>query len=150
MADALDILMFEMEESWRQARQAEDQRANITNLIVIIASIIQGALTQTGFHKDALPLTILLIILGIYGALASIKLYERFKMNVNRVGEFERRLNELCPEAQVKKILKTADLDHNTKHPLLSKKIRLRHIWIGLHILIAVLGIAYTIVILIK
>jgi len=52
-------------------------RSPITGLIVVVASAIQGGLTQTGLNKHALPLTIMLIILGLFGMLASMKLYER-------------------------------------------------------------------------
>lgn len=148
MAETAEILIFMIEESWREARQTEDQRTSITNIIIIIASIIQAALTQTGFRRNALPLSILLIILGIYGALASVKLYERFVYNVDRVGEYVKKLDELYPEADIRKILRKTHSEHHTKHPILATKIRLNRIWLGLHILIALLGVTYTLVIL--
>src|SRR5947209_4221428 len=107
MADTTDVLLHMVEEYWTQARHTEDQRAIITNLIVIIATAIHGVLTQTGFRINALPLTILLIILGIYGVVATTKLYERWQFHTHRARKLRRRLDELCPEAQIQ-ILQTA------------------------------------------
>ncbi|HEX6480312.1 MAG TPA: hypothetical protein VF043_15850 [Ktedonobacteraceae bacterium] len=97
MSDTTEFLMRMAEENWAQARHTEDQRATLANLIVVIASIDQGVLTQIGFIKSALPLTILLIILGIYGALASAKLYKRHQHHINRARPLRKRLDELCP-----------------------------------------------------
>jgi hypothetical protein len=74
MADTTDILMSMIEENWNQVRHSEDQRATITNLIIIVVSVIHGVLTQTGFTRKALPLTLLLIILGLYGIVVTAKL----------------------------------------------------------------------------
>ena len=148
MSESTEFLMRMAEENWTQARHSEDQRATITNLIVVIASIDQGALTQTGFTKSSLPLTILLIILGIYGMIASAKLYERYRHHIYRAGRLRERLDELCPDAQVSERLKAADARHAAKHPILSGKIHLHSIWLGLHILIAALGVVYTIIII--
>jgi hypothetical protein len=46
MADTTDILLTMIDENWTQARHSEDQRATITNFIVVIASVIHGVLTQ--------------------------------------------------------------------------------------------------------
>ena len=51
MADTTDILMSMIEENWNQVRHSEDQRATVTNLIIIVVSVINGILTQTGFTK---------------------------------------------------------------------------------------------------
>ncbi len=146
--DTTDYLMHEVEENWTQSRQSEDQRAILTNVIVIIASITNGVLTQTGFNKNALPLTILLIILGFYGAIANAKLYERHQFHVHRARKLRERLEELCPESHVRKLLNDAGEEHYAKYPVLAKNIRLNKIWLVFPILIAVLGVIYTIIIL--
>jgi hypothetical protein len=87
MADTTDVLLHTMEQSWTQARQAEDQRAFLTNLIVLIAAADYGVLTQTGF----VPLTMALIILDLYGAIASEKFYERYRHYIYRAGEMRKR-----------------------------------------------------------
>jgi hypothetical protein len=54
MADTNNIPIHMREENLDLAKQAEDQRATMTNLVVIIVSTIQGVLTQIGFVKNAL------------------------------------------------------------------------------------------------
>ena len=150
MADTTDFLLAEAQENWAQARQSEDQRAVISNLIVIIASVIHGILTQTGFTKSAFPLTLLLILLGIYGFVASTKLYERHQFHIHRARKLRQRLDELHPGAHVRETLKTASEEHWSKYPFLSRRVRLYAVWLGLDILIATLGVIYTIIILVR
>jgi uncharacterized membrane protein YbhN (UPF0104 family) len=145
MADTIDVLLHFIEENWTQARQHENQRATISNLIIIIAAALSGVVTQTGFKKNSLPLTILLIILGMYGVIATAKLYERGEYHMNRSRELSRRLNELCPDAQINQRLTDAGIEHQRNHKVLSK---FKRIWLGLPILIVALGITFTLIIL--
>jgi len=66
-----DILFKLYEEQWTQVRHLEDQRATVTNLIVVIASAILGFIVQQGLSIEILPVSLLLIVLGVYGALTS-------------------------------------------------------------------------------
>lgn len=150
MAETTDFLLAELQENWTQARQSEDQRAVISNLIIVIASVIHGVLTQTGFKKNALPLTILLILIGVYGIVASAKLYERHQFHIRRSQELRLRLDELHPDAHVRKTLDNANQAHWSRLPLLSQRIRLHVVWLALHFLIATLGVIYTIIILVR
>ena len=150
MADTTDALMGMIEENWNQIRHSEDQRATITNLIIVVVSVIQGVLTQTGFTKNVLPLTLLLIILGLYGIVVSAKLYERTQMLVNRARKYRHRLNELLPDAQLELLKKMADEEHFKRFPVMSQKIRLSRLWLALHAIIVVLGVVYSVIILIR
>lgn len=150
MNDNTDILLHMIELNWTNARQAEDQRSAITGLIVVIASAIQGGLTQTGFSKNALPLTLMLVVLGAFGMLATAKLYERFQLNVAIAVNIRKRLEELNPDVQVKKIVDITENEHLAQHPILGRKVRLHNMWIMLHTLIVVLGTIYTIIILFR
>ena len=150
MADTNDVLIHIREEDLDLAKQAEDQRATMTNLVVIIASIIQGVLTQIGFVKNALPLAILLILLGIFGLIASAKQFEREKFHRERVSKIRHRLDELNPDAQIQASLEIAGKEHRAKHRFLSRKIHLNKIWLTLHTLIIVLGVIYLFIILLR
>lgn len=150
MNNDTDILLRMIELNWTNARQAEDQRSAITGLVVIIASAIQGGLTQTGFSQNALPLTLMLIILGVFGMLATAKLYERFQLNVAFAVNIRKRLEELNPDIQIKKIVDITENEHLALHPILGKKVRLHKLWLTLHALIATLGITYTIIIAVR
>jgi hypothetical protein len=149
MADTIDVLLHYIEENWTQARQSENQRATISNLIVIIAAALSGVVTQTGFNKNSLPLALIMIVFGIYGVIASAKLYERSKFHIERARKLRKRLDELCPDAQVSILQDAADVKHNRKYKILSKPID-NYVWVFLHIFIALLGVVFTIIIIPK
>lgn len=145
MSETTDILINAADREFGQAKQSEDQRANITGLLVIIASAIQGGLTQTGLNKNALPLTLMLIILGIFGILASLKLYERARRHTRLAFLIRERLEELHPETNLSQLLKITRKEQQASFPIL-RKIRLYIIWVTFHGMIMLLGIIYTIV----
>jgi hypothetical protein len=145
MDNTNEFLLRSMIENWIHARQSEDKRATIANVILVVASAIQGMLVLVGLDKKALPLTITLIILGIYGALTSAKLYERSQFHILRARKLRDRLDELCPEAQVQLLQKVAEDEHKTHYPVLMN-VRLNTIWLGLHTVVAILGVVYTII----
>jgi hypothetical protein len=142
MADVTDILMASIEENWNQARHCEEQRATITNIILTVASLIHAALTISGFNNQTLPLTIFLMILGIYGFLATAKLYERNRYHVKGANALYIQLEHLMPDSQVTQTLASVKLEHEKSSRM--SKIRLNHIWSVLHLLIAFLGFVYT------
>lgn len=136
-----------MEENWILARQAEDKRAVIAHVNIIAITVASGILVLIGFKKNALLLSILLVILGIYGILATAKLYERSQYHIHRARKLRAKLDELYPDAQVERLQKSAENEHRMRYPRLMN-VRLNTIWLSLHILIAVLGAVYTIMIL--
>ncbi len=143
MSETTDILINAADREFGQAKQSEDQRANITGLVVVVASAIQGGLTQTGINKNALPLTIMLIVLGIFGVLASMKLYERARRHLRLGFLIRQKLEELHPDTQLSLLLETTRKEQQEEFPVL-RSIRLYIIWTILHCLIMVLGIIYT------
>ncbi len=147
MSDTTAFLLRALEENWILARQAEDKRAVIAHVNIAAATVANGILALVGFKKNALPLTVLLAILGIYGIAATAKLYERSQYHIQRARKLRARLDELSSEAQVEMLQKSAENEHKVRYPRLMH-VRLNTIWLSLHTLIAVLGVAYTIIIL--
>ncbi|NER84836.1 MAG: hypothetical protein F6K42_36030 [Leptolyngbya sp. SIO1D8] len=147
MADDTDVLLKFYEEDWQQARQAEDQRTAITNITLIIVPALVGFISQTGFSISALPLTLLLIVLGIYGAVTSQKLYERHCYFSDRSGFWREKINELHPKLEINQIRNNARSKHTKRFKYL-EKIRLYSLWLALHLLVALIGLILTIVVL--
>lgn len=153
MSDAsstIEILLHFAEKEYTHARHSEDQRAGITGLVVLIASAIQGGLTQTGFTSTALPLTIMLIIIGAFGIIATAKLYERFSYHSTHAREIIGQLNKLCPDTEILSLYQIAKEKHSKRFPILSSKVRISVLWLLLHFLIVLLGILYTAIILMR
>jgi hypothetical protein len=148
MADDTDVLIKFYEEDWQQARQAEDQRTAITNITLIIVPALIGFVSQKGFDINALPLTVLLIVLGVYGAVASQKLYERHRYFSDRAGFWRNQISKLHPQLEIDKIRSEAAAQH-TKLFRRTEKLRLYALWLALHLLVTVAGVILTIVILI-
>jgi hypothetical protein len=76
----VDVLLKLYDEQWTQVRHLENQRATVTNLIVVIASAIIGLIVQQGLSVEILPVSLLLIVLGVYGALSCDNYYERIQV----------------------------------------------------------------------
>lgn len=149
MADDTDVLLKMYEEQWEQARQTENQRAAITNIVLVIASAVLGFIVQRGLNLEMLPLTILLIVIGIYGAIASEKLYETFQFHVGKAWSWRKRIDELHPNAQLLKLNEESRKKHRAEFPRLVR-LRLHHMWMVLHLAIALGGIILTFAVIIR
>ena len=147
MADEADILIKFCEEEWTQGRQSENQRATMTNFSIIIAVAIFGLIVQMDFGTKALPLAIILVLVGTYGALVSIKLYERWQLHMRRARDWRKRIDELHPNAQLLQLRKAAWNDHKAKHHWLVR-LHLNWLWVAIHSLIVSFGVVCAIIII--
>jgi hypothetical protein len=87
----------------------------------------------------------LLIVLGIFGGIASEKLYERSKLHMELAWAWRRRLYELHPDIQLDRLTDEAEEIHRKRFPRLSD-LRLHRVWVTLDLAIVVAGIILTIV----
>jgi hypothetical protein len=131
------------DEDWRQVRQSEDQRTAFSNIVLLIASAVFGYLTQHGLMDDTLPLTVFLIALGIFGGIASEKLYERSKLHMELAWAWQDRLNELHPELEIDRLKDEAEAINHKRFPRLHR-LHLHHVWVVLDLSIALAGIIMT------
>lgn len=149
MADDTDVLLKMFDENWTQARHLENQRATITNLVVIIASAILGFIVQKGLSIEILPITILLIVLGVYGAVTSEKFHERIQLSINRALVFRNRIDELHPDSKLVQLNNEFETQHKKRFPRLSK-IRLHYFWVYMHLAFSLGGLILTIIALLQ
>ena len=147
MADNPNILLHLMQEEWNQARHLESQRSTMTNFIIIIAAGIQGFLAEKGFKQESLPLTLVLFIIGVYGAIFSWKLAGIWKFHVDLALELRKRLSALYPDSQFEKISEEVGGRYRNRF-LLWPGIPLWLLWVVLHSIFATLGLLYTGIIL--
>ena len=145
MNDEVEILLRYCEEQWHHIRHLEDQRATFTNFVLVVTAGVIGFIVQQGLGKASLPLTTLLVIVGIYGAIASYKFYERYRLHQIREQHWLTRIHELNPNAKLLELDKVAIDKHNREFPRMSK-LHVHTIWISFNVLIALLGIVMTIV----
>lgn len=147
MPDDTELLIEFCKQSWADAKQSEDQRATLTNIILTVASAVIALIVQKGLTKDTIPLSIFLIVLGIYGGIASEKLYERHQMHIERGRAYRDEICELRPNAPIQTARNQADIKHKSKFPKLSK-IRLHYLWLTLHVLITLTGLILCVMII--
>jgi hypothetical protein len=145
LADDSEVLLKFYDEDWRQVRQSEDQRTAFSNITLLIASAVFGYLTQFGLSRNTLPLTVLLIVLGLFGAVASQKLYERSRLHMELAWAWQRRLSELHPDIQLDRVKGAVEKTQRKRFPRLFR-LRLHVVWIALQLSIALAGIILTIV----
>ena len=128
----IDFLVACMNEDRIRARDAEHKRAFIAHLSIAVIVITNVIIAFTGFQRNTVPLTISLILIGIYGLLASLKLYERSQYHDLRARRLRIRLDELHPDAQSEAAQKEAEQEHKQSYPRLTQ-IRLNSTWLSVH-----------------
>jgi hypothetical protein len=146
MADPTDILLEYWKDQRTQARNAESQRATLTNIILLIVVATLGFIGQQGLHETMLPLTISLMVLGIFGATASAKYYERYNLHIAQAVQFSKLLGEppLLPDYEdTLNLVRSDQADHNK----MMSRVRLNKMWILLHLLVALAGLTLTVII---
>jgi hypothetical protein len=135
-----DVLLKLYEESWSSIRHYEEQRAKITNFVIVVASVAAGFVVQQKLTIYMFPIAILVVILGVYGALVGSKLYERTQACVAYADTYFTRLSELHPNIGMVQLSNKARAEHKLGFPLMSR-IHLHHLWFVLNILIALTGV---------
>jgi hypothetical protein len=123
-----------------QLRQSETQRALLTNYVLAIAAAISGFIVQQHFKAQTLPLSIMIVLIGLYGALAAAKYHERATYHLSQARALTQVLVQSggLPDNDV--ILDTFRSDHYQEYPRLSR-IRLHWLWTGLHLGVAAYGL---------
>jgi hypothetical protein len=147
MADSTDVLLKLCEQRWAEVKQAEDQRSALSNIILLIASAIVGIFTQQGLDRNNLPLSLLLIFLGVYGAIGVRKYRERIHYSLSIIKLYRDKLDKLYPDAQIEALRIQAKEFHEKRHPFMTK-IYPNQLWVALHTSIAIAGCILTIFIL--
>ncbi len=63
-----DAVLAYWRERREQFRQSENQRAVLTNYVLVITAAVSGLVVQQGFKLRTLPLSVLIVVIGLYGA----------------------------------------------------------------------------------
>ena len=136
-------------EYWRehreQFRQSENQRAVLTNFVLVIAAALSGFIVQLHFELRTLPLSVLIVVIGCYGALAAAKYHERTDYHLHQARALTKVLVDAGVLAHHDVVLEAARLAHCRRYPRLHR-LRLNWLWTGLHLGIALYGVILIIV----
>jgi len=131
-----------------QLRQSENQRAALTNYVLVVTAGLSGFVAQQKFAVTVLPVCVLIIALGLYGALSAAKYHERANYHLTQARALTRTLSSmgaLGPESE----LDDARQSHIGNVPRLYK-VRLHAMWTGLHLGVALYGVGLVVLCLLN
>ena len=121
----------------------ENQRTNASNIIGAIAAGLTVALGTDQLNLSVqLIISLLLMILGIFGFSFCSKLYALMKLHAERSYQYLAVLDEEVASVQIAGLKKVADKKYKTKFRLFSK-VPLNRIWTFFHISIFMIGVVF-------
>jgi hypothetical protein len=93
--DKIELLWRFYQEHCVWERHQESQRSTATNLVLVVAAAILSIITiSKSIDMTDLPLTIFLVVLGVFGAILSMKHYERFARHQTLAGAYRVALDK--------------------------------------------------------
>jgi hypothetical protein len=111
---------------------------------MFLATALQVIIIVAGFHRQIALLSCWLALIGIYGVVANLKLYERSQFHTARARRLRAKLDALYSGSELEQLFQSVEYEQKQTYPLLTN-VRLNTIWTVLHALVALLGIIYTI-----
>lgn len=139
MGEEIDVLLAFWKEQRESDRQIENQRATLTNIVIVIASAGLGFLAQRGLRPLMLVATVPMVALGICGAMACLKSHERCAFHMRQARWLREKIGALHPELEIEDGLKAVRREQRRRFPLLVR-IQMYALWVALHSAIAVSG----------
>ena len=145
MKDEIDVLLRFHERQIEMIIHQESQRTSAANLIIIVTAGLTGLVTFDGsMNISDLPLTILLIIFGAFGAIFSLKHYERFRFHLEDAIALRLKIQGLIPELGISEVFQKANERHKENFPIFTR-LKTHKLWLTFYCFIAVLGIVMSI-----
>lgn len=139
MADSSDVLLELWKDQRDQMRQLENQRATLTNIVILVVAAGLGFTTQRGLGPSMLAVTLPMTLLGSYGALACMKYRERHALHDAQALSLRKRLSDLHPSIAIDSEWADTYRRQQARFPKLFR-LRLYALWVALHLGIVLLG----------
>jgi hypothetical protein len=140
-----DAVLAYWREHREQFRQSENQRAILTNYVLVIAAAVSGLVVQQGFKFRTVPLSSLIIVIGLFGALAVAKYHERATYHLLQARALTRVLVDSGALADHDAVLAEFRQAHYLQYPRLHR-LRLHRLWTGLHLGVAAYGVVLVVI----
>ncbi|MBM0207250.1 hypothetical protein JNW90_32850 [Micromonospora sp. STR1s_5] len=139
MADEVDVLVQQWLSRWEQIRHSENQRATMTNMLLVLTAAGVGLIAQKGLESGLLLVSGAILLLGAFGAAASLKYYERFRLHLREAGAIRAKIEDKFPGLDLGVLAETTWSEHKAAFPRLAK-MPLYSLWVALHLGIALAG----------
>jgi hypothetical protein len=143
------LLWDVLAEHRNQGRHSETLRSSVAGYTLAIASALVTIITHDGVDGDDLPLSILVVVVGVVGGLFSAAYTERYHRNRRRADVLLSELDVITEHAGRKPVLMLkadADLEQQSKLRfwLLRRWANAHWLWLLFPIAITLLGIVLT------
>ncbi|MET8448695.1 hypothetical protein [Streptomyces sp. NPDC005209] len=140
MADETDVLLDLWKGQRDEAKQMENQRAALTNILIIVAAAALGFLTQQGhLQASSLGITLPLCVLGSFGAVASAKYGERWAVHSGLADALRHEVGLRHPELNLPDLIAANRAEHAAEFPRILR-LKIWVLWVVLHSAIAAAG----------
>jgi len=83
-----EFLLFYIQQEWDEMRHIEQLRATISSLIIPLVTLTAGFVVQQDFKSGTEILAFFIIVLGLFGAIMTRKLYEIHQAGQERLDSF--------------------------------------------------------------
>jgi Zn-dependent protease len=137
--EELDLIVRLMADDRLHAHRSEDRRIFITGVNIIATTAVLVALILGSSRNARLVLSFWLLLIGVYGLFACLKLAERDAFHTLRARSLRALLIELAPQTGVERILHAAEQTHRVSQPRLAR-LRLNDLLVSLHAGMVALG----------
>jgi len=127
----------------------DTQRTAIGRFIMGAAGVLVAFDATQDFSSATIPVSLFVIAMGVYGLLATQKLYERQEWHFSRSRESLRQLDELLDAPIFQPIRDQCRVQHYQRFRL-ATRMESRMAWFYLHLLVTVSGVGIVIFTLMK
>ncbi len=136
-----EFLKLYMEQSWEEMRHIENLRERVTILVITITSAIIGFIIQQKFAHETKPFVYFVILLGFFGLMMTLKLFQIHQMTQKRLDKWYLYFESHCGnDPQVLKLRKLADRENKVEFAYIAK-FPLNYFWSAIHLSIVIVGI---------
>ncbi|MEO1208961.1 MAG: hypothetical protein AAFX78_05390 [Cyanobacteria bacterium J06638_20] len=146
-----EIILALLLEHMNELRHVEEHRQWIVNLIVVVASGAAAIGSGIGFGIASVPISLLVIVLGLFGIFATLKLYERQLWCQNRIKLLVVKLDQFQEGLELKRLYEIHELQHTRRYKKHSwdeslrirfSSIRMHMLWVIFNFFVCFLGLA--------
>jgi hypothetical protein len=132
-----EIVLALLVEHMNELRHVEEHRQWIINLIVVVVSGSAAIGSSVGFSVASIPISILVISLGLFGIFATLKLYERQLWYQSRLKLLVEQLDNFQDGLDLKRLYERHEIQHKQRNKSRSwdESIRVKFSSIRMHIL---------------
>lgn len=145
--DDRELLWRMYSENMTHVRHVETQRSTVTSVLITLSGAVLAfmAAQWKNDHRSHWGLSVLLMLVGVFGVLFTSKLYELYVEHKARARGFRKALAKKVPDALIEEIKAVADREWKAEVPWL-RPIPVHALWLGPHLVMAGLGLLTLIV----